>query len=101
MEPETFFENLRDKAKVDFCALSDHDHGGVAKPPLWGIDPQTGKVKWRRILETANRYYEPGKFTTIPAYERDSRTLYSGRISCMPGTLSLCSFGIMLCICAP
>ena len=80
VDPDTFFRNLRDEAKVDFCALSDHDHGGVGKPPLWGIDPETGKIKWQRILETANRYYEPGKFTTIPAYERDSYPWFSNMV---------------------
>ena len=31
---DSYFKNLRDNAKLDFGALSDHDHGGVGKPEL-------------------------------------------------------------------
>lgn len=27
------------------------------------------KGTWQRLVETANKYYQPGKFTTFPAYE--------------------------------
>ena len=31
---DDYFLRLRDLAKVDFCAISDHDHGGVGSPEL-------------------------------------------------------------------
>lgn len=30
-----YFQNIRDRAKLDFAALTDHDHGGVAESTLW------------------------------------------------------------------
>ncbi len=65
---DTYFKNLRDLARVDFAAISDHDHGGVGKPELWVGSPS----KWDLTREKVKEYYEPGKFTTILAYERDS-----------------------------
>lgn len=80
VDPDTFFRNLRDLAKVDFCALSDHDHGGVGKPELWGADPVTGMRKWDVCRQKTDEYYEPGKFTTIPAYERDSYPWFTNMV---------------------
>ena len=31
---DSYFLNVRDNAHLDFCALSDHDHGGVGKKEL-------------------------------------------------------------------
>ena len=66
---DTFFTNVRDNAKLDFVALTDHDHGGVSTPTLW----EGGKdSKWEYIKKKVLEYREEGKFTTILAYERDS-----------------------------
>jgi hypothetical protein len=80
VDVDTFFINQRDLAKTDFCALTDHDHGGVGKPELWQVDPVTGKSKWDITLEKCDEYNEPQRFTTIPAYERDSYPWYSNMI---------------------
>ena len=38
--------------------------------PLPGVDVKaTTQSAWQREIETANRYYQPGKFTTFIAYE--------------------------------
>ncbi|MBQ8509658.1 MAG: DUF3604 domain-containing protein [Clostridia bacterium] len=71
---DTYYKNLRDNAKVDFAALSDHDHGGVGKPELWKAG------KWDLIRQKAKEYYEPGKFTTLLAYERDSYPWYNNLV---------------------
>lgn len=80
VDVDTFFRNLRDLAKVDFCALSDHDHGGVGRAPLWTIDPDTGLSKWDITLKKADEYNVPGRFTTLPAYERDSYPWFSNMV---------------------
>lgn len=76
VEPDEYYRRLKDGVKLDFAALTDHDHGGVGKPELWGGSPS----KWDRIKELAKKYYEPGKFTPILAYERDSYPFYNNMI---------------------
>ena len=71
---DDYFIGLRDRAGLDFGALSDHDHGGVGKPELWNAG------KWDLIREKVRQYYEPGKFTTILAYERDSYPWYNNLV---------------------
>ena len=71
---DTYYKNLRDKANLDFGALSDHDHGGVGKPELWHAG------KWELIQQKVREYYEPGKFTTFLAYERDSYPWYNNLV---------------------
>ncbi len=58
---DSYFKTARDTAKLDFCAISDHDHGGVFAPELW-------HGKWDLIKNKVKEYYQPGKFTTILAY---------------------------------
>jgi len=70
---DTYFQTLRDKAGLDFAALTDHDHGGVGYAELWG-------EKWERIKAEVKRYNDPGKFTTILAYERDSYPWYNNMV---------------------
>ena len=70
---DEYYTNLRDVAKLDFGALADHDHGGVGNDPLWG-------GKWDIIREKTAEYNEPGKFTTILAYERDSYPWYNNLV---------------------
>ena len=68
---DTYFRNLKNRG-LDFAALSDHDHGGVGRPALWEGSPS----KWDLIREKVREYYEPGRFTTLLAYERDSYPFY-------------------------
>ena len=71
---DDYFTRLRDIARVDFCALSDHDHGGVGKPELWDAG------KWELTRQKVREYYKPGKFTTLLAYERDSYPYYNNLV---------------------
>ena len=71
---DTYFTKLRDEAKVDFCAVTDHDHGGVGKPELWDAG------KWDLTRQKIKEYYVPGRFTTILAYERDSYPFYNNMV---------------------
>lgn len=71
---DDYFKRLRDLAGMDFCALSDHDHGGVGRPELWDAG------KWELTKEKVREYYEPGKFTTLLAYERDSYPFYNNLV---------------------
>mgnify|MGYP002800849680 CR=1 FL=1 len=73
---DEYFTNLRDNVKVDFAAVTDHDHGGVGKPELWVGNPS----KWDIIKSKVKQYYRPGTFTTILAYERDSYPFYNNMI---------------------
>lgn len=70
---DEYFINIRDNAKLDFAAISDHDHGGVGKAELWGEN-------WEYTKKKVKEYYEPGKFTTLLAYERDSYPWYDNMI---------------------
>lgn len=71
---DEYFTGLRDKANMDFCAVSDHDHGGVGKAELWDAS------KWKLTKQKVREYYEPGKFTTILAHERDSYPYYNNLV---------------------
>ena len=73
---DTYFLNLRDRAKLDFGAISDHDHGGVGRPCLWEGSPS----KWDLIREKVKEYDDPGHFTTLLAYERDSYPFYNNMV---------------------
>ncbi len=68
VDVDRYYTHMRDEVGLDFAALSDHDHGGVGGDELWVGSPS----KWDRIKEKAKEYYEPGRFTTLLAYERDS-----------------------------
>lgn len=70
---DEYYTHIKDVAKLDFGALADHDHGGVGKDPLW-------YGKWDIIQKKAAEYNEPGKFTTILAYERDSYPWYNNLV---------------------
>lgn len=73
---DTYFRNIRDIAKLDFAAISDHDHGGVGKPTLWAGTP----CKWDTIRAKVKEYNDPGKFSTLLAYERDSYPFYNNMV---------------------
>ena len=68
--PDDYFTVARDEAKLDFCALTDHDHGGVRRPELW----EAGK--WELVQKKVAEYHEPGRFVTLLAYERDCDYYY-------------------------
>jgi len=70
---DDYFLNIRDNAKLDFAAITDHDHGGVGKPELWN-------GAWDEIKAKVKEYYKPGKFTTILGYERDSYPWYDNLV---------------------
>lgn len=70
---DEYFLNIRDNAKLDFAALSDHDHGGIGKAEIFG-------EKWEIIKGKVKEYYEPHKFTTLLAYERDSYPWYNNMV---------------------
>ena len=74
---DTYFKNIRDNARLDFAALSDHDHGGVGTPTLYDGGEDS---KWEYIKKKVQEYREEGKFTTILAYERDSYPFFSNMV---------------------
>lgn len=65
---DSYFKIIRDRAGLDFAAITDHTHGGVGNAELWTGSPS----KWDIIRDKVREYYEPGKFTTILAYEDDA-----------------------------
>ena len=73
---DTYFTNLRDVAKLDFAAVSDHDHGGVGRPELWVGNPS----KWDIIREKVQAYRVEGEFTTILAYEKDAYPYFNNMV---------------------
>ncbi|MCQ2432538.1 MAG: DUF3604 domain-containing protein [Clostridia bacterium] len=75
-DPEQYYPRLRELAKLDFGALTDHDHGGVGKAELWDGNPS----KWDKMKELAKKYNDPGHFTTILGYERDSYPFYNNLV---------------------
>ena len=70
---DDYYKNIRDNAGLDFAALSDHDHGGIGNAELYG-------EKWDIIKNKAREYDEPGKFSVILAYERDSYPWYNNLV---------------------
>lgn len=74
ISPDDYFTVIRDQAKLDFAAVTDHDHGGVGNSELW--EPE----KWNLIQEKVRAYNQPGKFTTILAYEKDSYPWYNNLV---------------------
>lgn len=73
---DTYFRNIRDLAGLDFAVLTDHDHGGVGRPTLW----EGSSSKWDLICAKAREYCEPGKFSTLLGYERDSYPFYNNLV---------------------
>ena len=71
VQPEVFFENLR--SRMDFCVLTDHDHGGLWRDTLYG-------EKWKTMQALGKKYTEPGIFSALVGYERDSYPWYDNMI---------------------
>lgn len=67
---DDYFTAARDIARLDFCAVTDHDHGGPGRPPLFG-------EKWEQTQAAVRRYHDPDRFVTLLGYERDSYPWYS------------------------
>ncbi len=67
---DDYFSAARDLAGLDFCAVTDHDHGGVGRNELWG-------EKWTATIRKVAEYHKPGSFVTLLAYERDSWPWFS------------------------
>ncbi len=76
VDPDVYYTRLRDEVGLNFAVLTDHDHGGVGKESLWVGSPS----KWDAIAALARKYYEPGKFTTLLAYERNSYPFYTNLV---------------------
>lgn len=74
---DTYFKRLRDDAGLDFAAVADHDHGGPCHAELWVGGKES---KWEQIKKKVREYYEPHKFTTLLAYERDSWPFYGNAV---------------------
>ena len=45
----------------------------VGVPIDYLVDPKTMKSAWQKQVDAANKHYEPGKFTTLVAYEWSSQ----------------------------
>jgi len=57
---DDFYSHARDKAKLDFAALTDHD---------FSMSSET----WSLVCRKASEWYSPGRFATFAAYEWTSR----------------------------
>jgi len=44
----------------------------INKPIEYLVDPKTMKTAWKKQVDAANKHYEPGKFTTLIAFEWSS-----------------------------
>ena len=71
---DSCFRSIRDTARFDFGTVTDHDHGGVGSAELWD------EGKWDVIKSKTSQYYQPGKFTTLLAYERDSYPFFNNMV---------------------
>ncbi len=71
VQPEAFFGALR--SRMDFCVLTDHDHGGLWRDTLYG-------EKWKTMQALGKKYTEPGVFSALVGYERDSYPWYDNMI---------------------
>jgi hypothetical protein len=60
--------NEREQWFLKYVVSSNRGGGKPAHPPFWA-GPESSKSGWRKILEATEANYQPGKFTTIPAYE--------------------------------
>jgi hypothetical protein len=59
---EEVYRYARDVAGLDAIAVTDHDH--------WGMRfLDTTPALWEEEVQAANRWYEPGRFVTFPAFE--------------------------------
>lgn len=60
--PEDYYLYALDVAKLDICALTDHD--------AWGVRPLDENPRmWEEIVRTTNGLYRAGRFVTFIGYE--------------------------------
>ena len=71
--PDEYYLNIRDRAKLDFAALTDHTHGGVGHDTLFG-------EKWDQIRAAAKKYNNPGTFSTILGAEIEAYPYYNNAV---------------------
>jgi len=71
--PDEYYQSIRDRAKLDFAALTEHNHGGLAAETLYG-------PKGDILRDAAIRYNEPGKFSTLFGYEIEAYPYYSNAV---------------------
>ena len=75
---------LRDTEIVKLIAEGTHESGEAAfqqiitsatinVPIPYLVDPKIMKTAWQKQIDAANKHYEPGKFTTLIAYEWSSQ----------------------------
>lgn len=63
--PDRYYEYGRNTARLDFCALTDHDAPlSLARYP----------DRWNQAVAATNRANQPGRFVTLPAFEWTSGT---------------------------
>ncbi|MBK6511966.1 MAG: DUF3604 domain-containing protein, partial [Haliea sp.] len=60
--------NEREQWFMKYVISANRGGGKPAHPPFWG-GPETSKNGWKQILEATEANYQPGTFTTLPAYE--------------------------------
>lgn len=60
--------NEREEWFQKYVISANRGGGKPAHPPFWS-GPETSKSGWKQILEATEANYQPGKFTTLPAYE--------------------------------
>jgi hypothetical protein len=60
--PEDYFAYARDVAALDVVALTDHDHWGMR---FLDDHPEL----WKRIVDAAARFDDPGRFVALAGYE--------------------------------
>jgi len=64
------YEYARDISMLDFCAYTDHDF-------CWDMKSQVIWMKtigWKKAKTAVNKFYEPGRFVTLSAYEYANST---------------------------
>ena len=71
--PDEYYRNIRDRAALDFGALTDHHHGGIGGATLYG-------PKGEALRDAAARWDEPGRFTAFFGYEIDAYPYYNNAV---------------------
>ena len=61
--------NLADNNKAASEVIESITSGVPSGPFLDFVDPKNIRSNWKRHVDTANKYNDPGKFTTIISYE--------------------------------
>ena len=62
---------VKSDTPLDFLGVSDHSGSGGNEPPEL-LTKDLMKSNWQRQIDAAEKFYQPGKFTTFVAYEWSS-----------------------------